>query len=200
MKRSVCVHCADELADTQPRWILLCRHAACTRSSGGPWAWIYEPVRAPRRLARCWSGGGRFIPSRPPLYLPWFLVCFVIVEVAALALLFRSSSFCSGLRLTGCLSCANGFVLSDTCESTRLWAFVSSAVFFPRRHLRHLCVARGFTVCSGFKRGLAPVIWCSLLAASPLIIYPHKKTTTTGFYLNSPRLCIQGEQLCVSSG
>lgn len=145
---------------------------------------IYEPVRAPQRHTHCCSGMVYSLSSTSPL--PLFLIscdCWGVIGPERPS----CSSFWSILGLASYFSCVNGFVLSDTCESARLWAFVSSAAF-PPLSSEHLCFA-GFTFCSGFRRGFALVISSSCL----IISYVKNKQR---FYFYFTRLWnTQGEQL-----
>lgn len=137
-------------------------HSLSVRDGLFPLAHLSPPI-VPHLFVRT-DCKGVIGPKQPPCFL-----CF--------------SAF---LGLSSDFSCVNSFVLSDTCESARLWAFVSSAVFSPLSS-EHLCVA-GFTVCRGFKRAFPGVISSSVLTVSLLIFkYPFlfPKATNQGCVLIS---------------
>lgn len=119
-------------------------------------------------------GQAWFIPSCPPLSFHCSSSLCVLWlsrrHRTRAALLFSSSSFLNVLGLTSYFSCVNGFVLSDTCEGARLWAFVSSAVF-PPSHLS-IFVSQALQSAVASKEVLP---WWFL--ALTLCILPHNFTS-----------------------
>lgn len=90
-------------------------------------------------------------------------------------------------------SCVNVFfVLSDTCERARLWAFVSSAVFPPLSHL-------SISVSQALHSAVASeevLLWWFLLSVSCFIFFSHLFLHHKNKHFNFTRLCSS----CIFSG